>query len=568
MRSTIAAVVVLALAGCNDVQAPTFGTLRVSTRTTSGDTPLGDIAYAFTVDNGGPQAIGSLPVTLDSLTAGNHSVALVKAPDNCTVVGDNPQTVVVTAGGVTDVTFEVACVATTGVVEVTTQSTGLDYPQSYRLDVDDSTRTSTGPSNGIWTAAGLAAGEHSVRLTVSDNCTPSDADTAGGVQSTHTVTVKVGELTQDTERTRFDVSCVATTGVLEVTTATSGQDRDPDGYRLQVTGTAAQTLGANGLTRFGGLAAGDHVVQLDMVASNCAVSDSNPRTLHITAGTFTRDTVRTVFQVACARMYDIAFARRDSTPGAVASNWITLANAQGSNEADLVAGLHPSWSPDGTRLVFTQQSCSEDYYYGWYCDNSLVLINTDSGGAGKLTGEGDYDNAAWSPDGATIAYASGGHLYRMNPDGSGQTAIPAPDSVHSAGEPAWSPDGKRIAFTCEVQTGWSDICLVNLDGTQFVRLTKDPWRDYSPSWSPDGASIAFTTNRDTPYNQDRIALISTDGAAFTPLAVGRQPSWSRDGGKIAFAGYGASPGLFVVNSDGTGLTRLTTGNDSDPAWRP
>jgi len=49
------------------------------------------------------------------------------------------------------------------------------------------------------------------------------------------------------------------------------------------------------------------------------------------------------------------------------------------------------------------------------------------------------------------------------------------------------------------------------------------------------------------------------------------PAWSPDGSKIAFAGAGAEGyDLYVMNADGTGLTRLTdhAGDEAAPAWSP
>jgi TolB protein len=63
--------------------------------------------------------------------------------------------------------------------------------------------------------------------------------------------------------------------------------------------------------------------------------------------------------------------------------------------------------------------------------------------------------------------------------------------------------------------------------------------------------------------------------ACCPGAIGTPPSWSPDGRKIAFmkslGGWErGSREIFVVNSDGSGLRRLTRrpGHDDDPVWSP
>lgn len=90
------------------VCAATTGALTVTTATT-GSAPDPD-GYTVTVDQGTPQAIGSnATLTVTSLAPGNHTVGLSGLAANCTVGGDNPSTVAVTAGATATVTFTVAC---------------------------------------------------------------------------------------------------------------------------------------------------------------------------------------------------------------------------------------------------------------------------------------------------------------------------------------------------------------------------------------------------------------------------------------------------------------------------
>src|SRR6266571_4708 len=83
---------------------------------------------------------------------------------------------------------------------------------------------------------------------------------------------------------------------LAVTVASSGSDVDPDGYTVTVDGSSSQSVGANGLVTFTGLAAGDHTVGISGVASNCTVSGDNPRTVSLIVGVVGT----TSFSVSCA----------------------------------------------------------------------------------------------------------------------------------------------------------------------------------------------------------------------------------------------------------------------------
>jgi TolB protein len=85
-----------------------------------------------------------------------------------------------------------------------------------------------------------------------------------------------------------------------------------------------------------------------------------------------------------------------------------------------------------------------------------------------------------------------------------------------------------------------------------------------------GNRIAFTSSRDG--NTD-IYVMNADGTGVTRLtdnpADDRAPSWSPDGRRIAFASTrNGNSEIYVMNADGTGVTRLTADahNDGDPAW--
>src|SRR5207247_1768463 len=147
---------------------------------------------------------------------------------------------------------------------------------------------------------GLQAGSHTVTLAgAATNC-PVAAD------NPRTVSVTTGAVKRDTARTTFQVTCVATTAVIEVAAATSGIDIDPDGYTVQVDGSAARALAVGGTTRFEGLAAGSHTVTLTGAAANCPVAPDNPRALSVTTGAVTRDTARTTLQVTGGAARDTA----------------------------------------------------------------------------------------------------------------------------------------------------------------------------------------------------------------------------------------------------------------------
>ncbi len=94
--------------------------------------------------------------------------------------------------------------------------------------------------------------------------------------------------------TTFEVDCVVTAGVLQVVTATSGENPD-DGYTLAVDGSDAGTIGANDTARTADLETGEHTVRLGDIALNCHLIGDPERTLTVPS----EDMVETKYEVFC-----------------------------------------------------------------------------------------------------------------------------------------------------------------------------------------------------------------------------------------------------------------------------
>ena len=158
----------------------------------------------------------------------------------------------------------------------------------------------------------------------------------------------------------------------------------------------------------------------------------------------------------------------------------------------------------------------------------------------------------------------------MGADGSGLAQITAlPDPVSSA--PGWSPDGSRIAFAAG-----GKIYLVSPDGTALVELAPFGRTSTMPSWSPDGRRIAFISSSQGPLQFGySLAVMDAEGSAASVLFANDDlvldPTWSPDGGHIAFTANDRATGIFDVYSvkaDGTGLVDVSGGRsyDAGPSW--
>ncbi|MCM3872390.1 MAG: DUF4214 domain-containing protein [Pyrinomonadaceae bacterium] len=133
----------------------------------------------------------------------------------------------------------------------------------------------------------------------------------------------------------------------------------------------------------------------------------------------------------------------------------------------------------------------------------------------------------------------------------------------------------RIAFGSVRNGGNHDIFLMDLDGSNQIRLTNSPAYDDQPKWSPDGSKIVFMSDRD---NNFEIYTMNADGSnqarLTTNLAADGFPAWSHDGTKIAFVrGDLRNPStfeIFVMNANGTNQVQLTNDAaiDGVPSWSP
>jgi Tol biopolymer transport system component len=141
--------------------------------------------------------------------------------------------------------------------------------------------------------------------------------------------------------------------------------------------------------------------------------------------------------------------------------------------------------------------------------------------------------------------------------------------------------GSRIAFTrirenvLDPDSNFrfdAEIWMMNGDGSDPIRLTRNFRDDLGAEWSPDGRTIAFhgaqwTVDEVTgEFRQDRpqIFLVDVESGVEMPLltdegvpVLGRYPSWSPDGLKIAYDSGRQSSQIFSINLDGTGQKQLT-----------
>jgi len=134
-------------------------------------------------------------------------------------------------------------------------------------------------------------------------------------------------------------------------------------------------------------------------------------------------------------------------------------------------------------------------------DSAVFVMRADGSKTRKLMDLSSIDHVsgedlAWSPDGKRILFSyyesppatktdpvtsfTNHRIYVTSADGSEKTRLAEGSGYERLDSARWSPDGRRVAFGCD-----DDICVVDADGGEILRLTDDDAMDREESQSPD-----------------------------------------------------------------------------------
>jgi TolB protein len=158
--------------------------------------------------------------------------------------------------------------------------------------------------------------------------------------------------------------------------------------------------------------------------------------------------------------------------------------------------FYPAFSPDGATIAYASQagppfgSPASDYHM------SLFIASASAGGGRSQLYADDGGNVAriaYAPDGASIVFAyapidqGAPTLYRYaHASGSAAPLAGAPEQSY---DPAFSPDGRWVAFAAR-DSGRTDVFAIPAGGGAPARLT-NLGAARAPMFSPDGTMLAF-----------------------------------------------------------------------------
>jgi len=209
--------------------------------------------------------------------------------------------------------------------------------------------------------------------------------------------------------------------------------------------------------------------------------------------------------------------------------------------------VQPAFSPDGKQIAFvsTRSSSSNLHYPGVdfpLLGGDIWVMPAFGGSARRIAESGNFPS--WSPDGSTIIYTSGTSRFQLKmrrvPAQGGQAQdIPITFKTDEPLAafwlyPSYSSDKHWITF----EAG-NNIFVVRAEGGEARRLVKGK----RPAWSADSRMIIYSNSEPGKnFSLWQVPFSTTEGTAEgtpEPLTVGRgrdiQAAVSRDGKLIAFA---------------------------------
>jgi Tol biopolymer transport system component len=279
---------------------------------------------------------------------------------------------------------------------------------------------------------------------------------------------------------------------------------------------------------------------------------------------------------------EIVFA---STRSGIPQLYLTKADSTDLTQLTIMekGACQPSWSPDGSQLVFISPCLGRaDFFETIYNESSLYIINADGSGLKQLTpAPGSDFEPAWSPDGTRIAFTSvrGGfrQIYSLDVETLEVTLLTNTTSAMESSQPSWSPDGSKIAYMAK-RVGAYQVWSMNEDGQEAIQLAHDGqelW-DYLPNWSPDGRTVFFNQRRPGAFRPWLMQIdyedLTQDPRKMNIVTPIEDISFSPDGYWLAFEGMDSEGNreIYFMTIAGSGRTRLTNDPkiDFDPAWRP
>jgi len=237
--------------------------------------------------------------------------------------------------------------------------------------------------------------------------------------------------------------------------------------------------------------------------------------------------------------------------------------------------VRPVLSPDGTQIAFAAVG-------------DIYVMPANGGAPVNLTKDAALDtDPSWSPDGTSLVYSSdkdSQFLQLWIRDVKGRQVRKVTDIDTQPQGASFSPDGKKIVFF-NVDGMWrvAEMSILDLASGQITKIHDSLPQPGTPTWSPDGKRIALAgiapmtvRFREGTNQVQTIAATGGDVKWYAPIPMlsidsrgGGGPVWSPDGTKMA-AIYEGVLSVWPVAASGEPQgppRRVTSESAHAPSWQ-
>ena len=160
-------------------------------------------------------------------------------------------------------------------------------------------------------------------------------------------------------------------------------------------------------------------------------------------------------------------------------------------------------------------------------------------------------------------------IYLVDFDGSNPVRVTRDESIDLS--PAWSPDGRRLAYVGYKENGPKIYVVDLMNGAQRL-LSGYKGLNISPAWRPGTDQLAATLSKD---GSPDIYLLSSSGKVVQQLVKGWginvSPTWSPDGKQLAYvSNETGNPQIYVLDLSSGQKRRITHSGkyNTSPCWSP
>jgi Tol biopolymer transport system component len=148
------------------------------------------------------------------------------------------------------------------------------------------------------------------------------------------------------------------------------------------------------------------------------------------------------------------------------------------------------WSPAGDEIVL---AIGRYFRAPGLPPAQIGLVKPDGSNFRLIVDDGMNNGfPSWSPDGTRLVFKRGRHLVIMSL--ADRTITPLTDGDHYNNFPQWSPKSDAIMFTSD-RDGDFDLYTIRPDGTQLRRLTNVRGNDAHAAWCSGGDWVVFSSAR-------------------------------------------------------------------------